>query len=60
MSSLQLVTVNLLAFRAQYNSVNPAEIIAPGLAATIVSSVAAVIAIKVFEMFDILKGEKSI
>ena len=42
MSSLQLITVNLLAYRAQYNSANPSEIIAPGILATLVSSVAAV------------------
>jgi len=43
MSSLQLITVNILAYRAQYASANPSEIIAPGIAATLVSSVAAVV-----------------
>jgi len=47
MSSLQLITVNLLAYRAQYNSANPSEIIAPGILATLVSSVAAVVFAKV-------------
>ena len=43
MSSLQLITVNLLAYRAQYNSINPSEIIAPGILATLASSVVAVV-----------------
>jgi len=47
MSSLQLITVSLLAYRAQYNSANPSEIILPGLLATLVSSVAAVVFAKI-------------
>ena len=47
MSSLQLITVNLLAYRAQYASQNPSEIIAPGIVATLVSSVVAVVFAKV-------------
>ena len=43
MSSLQLVTVSVLAYRAQYASVSPSEIILPGLLATLVSSVVAVV-----------------
>ena len=43
MSSLQLITVNLLAYRAQYNSANPSEIILPGLLATLASSIAAIV-----------------
>ena len=34
MSSLQLVTVNILAYRAQYGSADPAEIVGLGIAAT--------------------------
>ena len=49
MSSLQLITVNILAYRAQYGSVNPSEIIIPGLLATLVSSVVAVALAKVAE-----------
>lgn len=37
-SSLQLIPVNIIAYRTQYGSVNPAEILAAGLLATICSS----------------------
>lgn len=37
-SSLQLIPVNIIAYRSQYGSVNPAEILAAGLIATICSS----------------------
>lgn len=42
-SSLQLIPVNVIAYRAQYGSVNPAAIVVPGLIATTVSTVVAVI-----------------
>lgn len=42
-SSLQLVPVNMIAYRSQYGSANPAGIIAPAILATAVSTVAAVI-----------------
>ncbi len=42
-SSLQLIPVNMIAYRSQYGSVNPAVIIAPAILATAVSTVAAVI-----------------
>ncbi|HHV09293.1 MAG TPA: nucleoside recognition protein [Clostridiales bacterium] len=37
-SSLQLIPVNIIAYRSQYGSVNPAEILAAGLIATVCSS----------------------
>jgi len=49
MSSLQLVTMSILAYRAQYNSVNPSEIIGPGLIATICSTIAGIIFAKACE-----------
>jgi spore maturation protein A len=49
MSSLQLVTMNILAYRAQYNSVNPSEIIGPGIITTIFSTIAGVAFCKVAE-----------
>ena len=52
MSSLQIISVNILAYRAQYNSANPSEIIAPGLLATIISSIAGVAAVKIFERWS--------
>ena len=42
-SSLQLVPVNMIAYRSQYGSVNPAGIIAPAIVATMISTVAAVL-----------------
>jgi len=49
MSSLQLVTVSIIAYRAQYNSANPSEIIGPGLFATFVSTVVAIAVAIIFE-----------
>lgn len=39
-SSLQLIPVNMIAYRSQYGSVNPASIIAPAIIATAASTVA--------------------
>lgn len=46
-SSLQLIPVNIIAYRGQYGSVNPASIIGPAIAATAVSTAAAVLFCKV-------------
>lgn len=46
-SSLQLIPVNMIAYRQQYGSVNPAGIIAPAIVATIISSIVAVVYCKV-------------
>lgn len=48
-SSLQLIPVNVIAYRSQYGSVNPAAIVGPGIAATAVSTVAAVVFCKVMD-----------
>lgn len=42
-SSLQLVPVNVIAFRSEYGSVNPAEILGAGIVATIFSSIVGVL-----------------
>lgn len=42
-SSLQLIPVNIIAYRSQYGSVNPAEIIGPAILATVISTITAVI-----------------
>lgn len=42
-SSLQLIPVNMIAYRSQYGSVNPASIIAPGIIATLISTLAGII-----------------
>jgi len=42
-SYLQLIPVNIIAYRSQYCSANPAAVVLPGLLATIVSTVVAVV-----------------
>lgn len=46
-SSLQLIPVNIIAYRSQYGSVNPAQIVGPAIIATLVSTLAAIIFIKI-------------
>ncbi len=48
-SSLQLIPVNVIAYRSQYGSVNPAAIVGPGIAATAVSTIAAVVYCKMMD-----------
>lgn len=47
-SSLQLIPVNIIAYRSQYGSVNPAIIVGPAILATIISTAAGVVFIKLF------------
>lgn len=46
-SSLQLIPVNIIAYRSQYGSVNPTAVIAPAMVATFVSTLAAVVYCKI-------------
>lgn len=46
-SSLQLIPVNIIAYRGQYGSVNPTAIVGPALLATCCSTLAAVVFCKV-------------
>ena len=46
-SSLQLIPVNIIAYRTQYGSVNPAAIVGPAIVATAVSTGVAVLYCKV-------------
>ncbi len=48
-SSLQLIPVNVIAYRAQYGSVNPTAIVGPGIAATAVSTAVAVVFCRVMD-----------
>lgn len=43
MSSLQLIPINMIAYRSQYGSASPAAIVAPVILATVISTVAAVV-----------------
>lgn len=46
-SSLQLIPVNVIVYRSQYGSVNPAAVIAPGILATMISTGVAILFIKI-------------
>ncbi len=46
-SSLQLIPVNMIAYRSQYGSVNPASIIAPAILATLFSTIIAIVYCKI-------------
>ena len=48
-SSLQLIPVNVIAYRGQYGSVNPTAIVGPAIAATAVSTLAGVVFCKVID-----------
>ena len=59
MSSLQLIPINMIAYRSQYGSVSPAVIVAPVLFATLLSTVAAVAFCKVMGARDVHLKQKS-
>lgn len=48
-SSLQLIPVNVIAYRSQYGSVNPAGIIGAGIVATAVSTAAGIVFCKIMD-----------
>ena len=48
-SSLQLIPMNIIAYRSQYGSVNPTAIVGPALAATFISTVVAVIFCRIMD-----------
>ena len=48
-SSLQLIPMNVVAYRSQYGSVNPTAIVGPAILATAVSTLAGVIFCKVMD-----------
>lgn len=49
-SSLQLIPVNMIAYRSQYGSVNPAAIVGPGIVATFISTLTAIVYCKAKNM----------
>lgn len=51
MSSLQIISVTVVADRALYNSSNPAEVLAPAILVTVVTSIVGIIIAKFFGMF---------
>lgn len=48
-SSLQLIPVNVIAYRSQYGSVNPAAIVGAGIVATAVSTRVAIVFCKMMD-----------
>lgn len=48
-SSLQLIPVNVIAFRSQYGSPDPAAVIAPGIVATMISTAVAIVFCKMMD-----------
>lgn len=48
-SSLQLIPVNIIAYRSQYGSVNPSAIVLPAIIVTCISTVVAVIYCKLMQ-----------
>lgn len=48
-SSLQLIPMNMIAYRSQYGSVNPTAIVGPALIATFISTVVAVLFCKMMD-----------
>ena len=48
-SSLQLIPVNMIAYRSQYGAVNPAAIVGPAIMATAMSTLTAIIFCKVMD-----------
>lgn len=46
-SSLQLIPVNIIAYRSEYGSINPAGIVGPAIAATMISTLVGIIFCKI-------------
>ena len=49
-SSLQLVPINMIAYRSQYGSVNPAAVVLPAICGTMSSTMAGIVFIKIMEI----------
>lgn len=49
-SSLQFVPINMIAYRSQYGSVNPAAVVLPAICATMISTIAGIVFIKIIEI----------
>jgi spore maturation protein A len=55
-SSLQLIPINVIAYRSQYGSVDPASIVGPGIVATAASTIAAVVFCRIMQKIDAAKN----
>ena len=48
-SSLQLIPINMIAYRSQYGSINPTAVVLPAILATMISTLAGILFIKGME-----------
>lgn len=48
-SSLQLIPVNIIAYRSQYGSISPAAILAPSIIATLISTIVGILFCKIMD-----------
>lgn len=55
-SSLQLIPVNMIAYRSQYGSANPARIVGPAIVATLISTFAGILFAKIMAALSEKKG----
>lgn len=55
-SSLQLIPVNMIAYRSQYGSANPTRIVGPAIVATLISTLAGIIFAKIMAALPEKKG----
>lgn len=49
-SSLQLIPINMIAYRSQYGSVTPTAVVLPAICATMISTLAGILFIKMMEL----------
>ena len=57
-SSLQLIPINMIAYRKQYGSVHPTAIIGPAILATLINTIVAIFFCKLMELFPQKKKRK--
>lgn len=55
-SSLQLIPVNMIAYRSQYGSANPARIVGPAIIATLISTFSGILFAKIMLALPTKKG----
>lgn len=59
-SSLQLIPVNMIVYRTQYGSANPAAVIAPAIIATLFSTVIAIIYCKIKDRKPVWEKQRTV
>lgn len=59
MSSLQLIPINMIAYRSQYGSASPAAIVAPVIVATVISTAVAVVFCRIMQRREHCLEQKS-